>query len=226
MHSIGEFFVLLFVSFRVKWFLIKEKHEVRCRYPSFRSFERALNRKYLFRNPYRICKYYLKQKGEKDLDVYGETPLPLLFKIAHECELGSKDILYELGCGRGRGAIFLSHIFRCKVVGIDWIPFFIETARNIVSKIEPSLSVIFRCAEMHEVDFSDATIIFLYGTCLSEEFIEAMISRFKRLSPQIKIITISYPLSDYSPFFHVHKQFSGTFPWGDGEIYVNTISEK
>jgi SAM-dependent methyltransferase len=224
MHSIGEFFISLFVFFKVKWFLFKEQREIRRRFPTFLPFERALNRTYRFHNPFRICKEHLGQKGEKCFDVYGETPLPILAKIAQECALNSDDVLLELGCGRGRGAMFLSHLVGCCVIGIDWIPFFIHTAQNIISSIDPLLRTTFQCEEMQTANLTGATAIFLYGTCLSDAVISALIARFERLPPQTKIITVSYPLSDYSPRFKTLKQFSALFPWGEGEIYTQTTS--
>jgi SAM-dependent methyltransferase len=215
-----------FVFFKVQWFLFKERREVRHRFPTFSPFESALNRAYRFHNPFHICKEFLKQKGEKFPDAYGETPLPILAKLAQECSLNSKDIFFDLGCGRGRGAMFLSHLIGCRVVGIDWIPFFIQTAQNIVLSISPQLPVNFRCIDMQSADFSEATVIFLYGTCLSDEIINILISRFERLSSRTKLITVSYPLSDYDPRFYIRKQFTALFPWGIGEIYINSLLEK
>jgi SAM-dependent methyltransferase len=207
-----------FLYFKVKWLLFRERREIRRRFPTFLPFECAVHRAYRFHNPYKICREHLKLKG-----VYGETPLPVLARIAHECGLNSSDVLFELGCGRGRGAMFLSHLIGCQVIGIDWIPFFIHVAEEIVASVHPRLQVAFRCTEMQTVDFAGATAIFLYGTCLSDEIIGALISRFEALPPQTKIITVSYPLSDYSSKFHTLKQFNATFPWGEGEIFMNVI---
>jgi hypothetical protein len=222
-NLLDEFFAAFFVFFKVKWFLFKERKEVRRRFPAFLPFELALDQAYRFHNPFHICKKHLKQKGEQCPDAYGETPLPVLAKIAEECGLSSKDVLFELGCGRGRGAMFLSHLIGCHVVGIDWIPFFIQKAQTITASIFPRLFTDFRCVEMQFADLSGATVIFLYGTCLSDEIINTLTARFERLPPQVKIITVSYPLSDYNLRFKVLKQFSALFPWGEGEIYINSL---
>ncbi len=211
-----------FIFFKVKWFLFKEKREVCRRYPAFLPFESALNEAYRSHNPFHICKEFLKQNGEKLPDAYGETPLPVFAKIAQECGLNSEDVFFDLGCGRGRGAMFLSHLIGCPVVGIDWTPFFIQTAQKIIASTYPRLSANFCCSDMLTADLSEATVIFLYGTCLSDETICLLASRFEKLALGIKVITVSYPLSDYNPRFHVHKQFTALFPWGEGEIYINS----
>jgi SAM-dependent methyltransferase len=226
MRSIGDFFISFVVYFKVKWFLYKEKREVHRRFPTFLRFENALNRAYRFHNPFRICKEFLRRNGDQFPDAYGETPIPVLAKIAQECNLNSEDVFFDLGCGRGRGAIFLSQLIGCRTVGIDWIPFFIQTAQNIITSFSPRLSTHFRCSNILAADLSEATVIFLYGTCLSDEVIRSLISRFEKLSLQTKVITVSYPLRDYNPRFHIQKQFTALFPWGKGEIYINSLLEK
>jgi SAM-dependent methyltransferase len=223
MQSVGDFFISFFVFFKVKWFLFKERRELRSRFSTFLTFENALNQAYRLHSPFHICKEFLECNGEKFSDTYGETPLPVLAKIAQECTLNSEDVFFDLGCGRGRGAMFLSHLTGCRSVGIDWIPFFIRTAQNIVSSVSPRLSANFLCSDMLTADFSEATVIFLYGTCLSEEAIGSLVLRFERLSPGTKVITVSYPLKDYNARFHILKQFTAEFPWGNGEIYINSV---
>lgn len=194
------------IFFRVKWFLFQERREVRRRFPSFLPFERALDKAYRFRNPYRLCE-----------TVYGETPLPLLDKIARECGLSSQDVFFELGCGRGRGALFLSHAYDCKVIGIDQVPYFIQTAQ----KIGAELPIEFRCENMVNADLTGATAIYLYGTGLPDEVIVDLATKFEQLPLTTKIVTVSYPLCEYSSAFVTKKQFTGIFPWGEGEIYIN-----
>ena len=88
------------------------------------------------------------------------------------------------------------------------------------SSLSQTLPVTFRCEQMHLSDFSQATAIYLYGTCLSDEDILQLVQKLEVLPPSVKIITVSYPLSDYSSNFRTTKQFSASFPWGEGEIYL------
>ncbi|HEY5234992.1 MAG TPA: class I SAM-dependent methyltransferase, partial [Rhabdochlamydiaceae bacterium] len=87
---------------------------------------------------------------------------------------------------------------------------------------QPPLPVSFKCQDMQKVNFTGATAIYLYGTCLDDEVIKALVRRFEKLPPSVQIITVSYPLSDYSPQFQVRKQFTVNFPWGEGDVYVNS----
>lgn len=195
---------MLGLFLKVRWFLFKEAREVKGRFPAFAPYEKALRRAYRFRNPYRMSN-----------GIYGETPLPVFAQIAQE--LNENDTVIELGCGRGRGVFFLSQLVGCKVLGVDCVPFFIQTAQAV----QTALPVQFQCAAMENVVFSRATAVYLYGTCLTDEEMDVLATRFETMQPGAKVITVSFPLSDYSTKFRTHKQFTATFPWGEGEIYIS-----
>jgi SAM-dependent methyltransferase len=201
----------LFLYIQVKWYLFCEERWLKREYPLFQGCNTLFKRAYLFSNPYRMV---------RTGDIYGETPLASLKRIASECELTQQDYLIDLGCGRGRGAYFLHHISGCRVKGIDRVPQFIKKARWIADRLEIS-HVDFVCEEMEKSSFSDATVVYLYGTCLSEEAIQTLIHRFQSLPNHATVITVSYPLSDYTKSFATVKQFTVSFPWGEGDVFLN-----
>lgn len=213
--------MLLFL--KVKWFLYREERKVRREFSSFLPYEQALKRAYHFQNPFRICRDFMRQQKEKNPHVYGETPLPIFDRIAKRCKIQSHDVIFEIGCGRGRGAMFLSHLYGCKVVGIDWVPTFIDIAKAIAAEIDPPIPLAFRCEDMLLADYSGATVIYLYGTCLSDQQVLSLAAHFEKLPPSTKIVTVSYPLTDYSDRFRVVDRFSESFPWGEGEIFFNQL---
>lgn len=219
-----EFFTSFCLFFKVQLFLFKEARKVRSLFPGFAPYEKAFKRAYRFRNPFAICRKFLQKRGGKSVHAYGETPLSVFAKISEECSLNSQDIVVELGCGRGKGVFFLSHLVGCRAIGIDWVPFFIETAQRVAQKAFPSLPVEFLCQEMHLSDFSRATVFYLYGTCLPDEEIIQLARKLESF-PSAKIITVSYPLSDYSSRFSTVKQFNAIFPWGEAEVFLNVAKE-
>src|SRR3990172_6677745 len=127
------------VFLKVKVFHWKEALHLWRRYSGFAPYARAFRRAYGFRNPYRICRSYLRQRGAGEPDAYGETPLPVLAEIARACGWNQTDTVLDLGCGRGRGAFFLSHLTGCRTIGIDWVPFFVQTAERIANSTVPRL---------------------------------------------------------------------------------------
>ncbi len=168
---------------------------------------------YLLKNPYRISRAFLKS------NLYGETPLPTLDKIARECQILSKDCVYELGCGTGRTCLWLRHFVRCRAVGIDHVPTYIDRANRIKHLLRLD-HVNFICGDIFQESLREATIIYLYGTAMEDDWINKLLEHFKTLKAGTRIITTSYPLTDYSSDYKVLKSFKGWFPWGSTTIYL------
>ncbi|MCH9627921.1 MAG: hypothetical protein S4CHLAM2_15700 [Chlamydiales bacterium] len=214
----------LLVNLRATVFRLVESVRVVLNYyrkPAFVFTDFLLATHYLTRNPHQVSKAFMKQRGEKNLYTYGETPLTTLDQIARECRILSNDIVYELGCGPGRTLFWLRHFVQCRVVGVDYLPTFIERAQR-VNRWRQLDRVTFLNQDMLETNYSQATVVYLYGTCLEDEVIEKLCGRLSReLKPGAKVITVSYPLTDYSSHFRCVKQFSAQFPWGKAEVFLN-----
>ncbi len=207
MRSIGEFFELLYLRFAVALYNFKEERVVKKRFYSSASFKKLDKALLSSPNPYSVPKAF----------PYGETPLTTLQQIADRWAICPSDYLIELGCGRGRGVLFLSHYTGCKAKGIDWVPSFIAHAKAVAKQTS---NVTFACSDIMKADLSSATIIYLYGTCLDDAAIHTLSERFKQLPPSTKIITVSYPL----PGFTIQDELVGSFPWGEADIYLQTRS--
>lgn len=180
----------------------------------FKEKDRALLAAYKGISPYEISREFLKSRGASNVHAYGETPLYTMEKMALMAEITSKDTVVELGAGRGRAALFLAEYFGCKVIAYEWIPIFCK--KMVSSK---NLQMVPR--SMFEGDFSSATVIYLYGTMLEDEEIKQLVSRFPK---RAKILTVSYPLNEYSPLYRTKKAETVRFPWGKTKAYVNERS--
>ncbi len=176
---------------------------------------------YFFSNPYRICRRFFEENPCDEKQFYGETPLTTWVEIAEKADLGEKDWVYELGCGRGKGVFWLHCLKGCRVTGIDLNPVFIQKAIKI-NKIFKWPDVQFIEKNMLNADFKDATAIYLYGTSLSNNSIAQLAKRFEPLPSGTKIITVSFPLTGFTqkPLFKPTAQFKGNFLWGEADIYV------
>ena len=118
---------------------------------------------YFFKNPFGISKRFLMERKEPNIYAYGETPLSSFAEIVRECGINAKDTVYELGCGRGRTCFWLNEFIGCKTVGIEYIPEFVQKADFIKDRFCLK-NLEFHCEDMTGTDFSDATVIYLYGT--------------------------------------------------------------
>lgn len=206
-----------FFYFRTQLFEWKEERAIRLNFihnPHFLSLDQLLQKAYADQNPYQICKEYLKQKKKKEIYAYGETPLTTMDKIVRECQITPQDQVIDMGAGRGRASLFLAEYIGCKVRALEEIPLFVQIMEQTIASPHLEMSV----KDMFQADFSWASVIYLYGTLLSDEEILLLAETFPRKK---KIITVSYALEEYSPEYQTKKVFQGKFPWGKTEIFWN-----
>lgn len=224
-NPILEYFTLFGINLKVKFKnFIEYMKVIFFYYPNlhFAKIDVCLLLSYLFQNPFRMNKDFLIKKGVEDIYTYGETPLTTLDLIVRQCGITAKDTVFELGCGRGRTCFWLNQWIGCKSVGIDWNPIFIEKAQTIKEKFSLS-EVVFRHENLFQADLKEATVIYLYGSCFSEEEVEMLIDRFRKLPQETKIITVSYDLTSMKKEnpFHLIKEFSAPFTWGQAQVYLH-----
>jgi len=189
--------------------------------PAFLKIDLYFLSQYLFQNPFRISKLHSIKKRESAIHTYGETSLSTMETIAQKGQIAGDDVVFELGCGRGRTCFWLHHFIGCKVVGIDYVPVFIQKADQIKKKLD-LVGIEFRLEDFLQSDFREASVIYLYGSCYSAPFLRSLVKRLEALPQALKIISVSFPLTDYQsrPVFEVVKKFSAPFLWGTGDVYV------
>lgn len=228
--SLKEALVLLGINWKVKFRNLVEFGRVVMRYYSdipFLKIDTTLLMSYLFSNPFGISKRFLMRKGENNVYTYGETPLTTLAIIAKSCQLSPQDVVFELGCGRGRTCFWLRQFIGCQVVGVDYVPTFIQKAQRVKERFHVQ-GVSFRLEDLFQTDLQGATVIYLYGTCFSDHEIGRLIKRFSQLPEGAKIVTVSYALRDIQPeaLFPVLKQFAVPFTWGTADVYLQIKQSK
>ena len=167
-------------------------------------------------NPYRICRKYHQKNSA---GIYGETPLTTLRKICYNCSISPNDRIIDLGCGRGRSCLFFSKICKASVKGIELVPSFVKKA-NKISKCFRLKNCSFLKEDFFQTDFSNATVLYLYATQLEDEKIKILTQKLQKLPKGAKVISISYPISEYGKSFQKVKKFPVSFPWGDTYGYL------
>lgn len=223
-EACSEYVSLFFVNLGFTCFSFFEFIKVAARFYGnrrFRQWDLALLRSYLFQNPYRISKRYLLEMGAENPYLYGETPLTAMEKIAKRFHFSASDLIYELGCGRGRTCFWLAAFIKCPVVGIELVPTFVEKAQAIKERYQiPNVNFI--CRDVLDVDYSIATCVYFFGTSCEPDFLDLLIGKLSQLPQGAKIVTVSFPLREYTdkPLFHVVDRFSLSFGWGEVDVYL------
>ncbi|MFQ5729199.1 MAG: methyltransferase domain-containing protein [Waddliaceae bacterium] len=192
-------------------------------YPNrnFRRLDLYLLRNYILQSPYQISKSFLQEKGEKEIYTYGETPLTTLDKIVRECQIQSSDVVYELGAGRARSCFWLHFFVGCRVVGVEFIPTFVKISQKVRRTFGVE-GVTFLYKDILDADYTEASVIYFYGTCSDTPFIQKLIEKLKEVPSGTKIISVSYPLTSYmqEPLFELRGAFSARFTWGESTVYL------
>lgn len=192
--------------------------------PLFRKVDLSLLQSYIGDNPYIISKRFLKQRGEANVYAYGETFLTTIDQIVKQAELKNTDVIYELGCGRGRVCFWLALFLKAKVIGLDFVPEYINKANAVCQKFHLN-NPTFVCDDFLKADLTNVTAIYLNGTAMSDGDIMLLIQRLIQLPKKTKVITVSFALTEYPLAEHWRfiKSFPGAFSWGKADIYIQEL---
>jgi len=97
------------------------------------------------------------------LDVpYVPTPQDVVERMLEMGRVGSKDVLYDLGCGDGRIVVTAARARGARGTGIDLDPVRIAEARENARKAGVSERVSFMVGDLFQADVSPATVVTLY----------------------------------------------------------------
>ena len=210
------------------YYMLTEKYEylraIYKYYPNklFREIDLRVLFGYLIVNPYSLCRRYLQDFPDDQVQkVYGETRFSTLETIAKKVNLSKEHTIYDLGCGRGR-AVFWFHVFYgCRAIGVEINPMFIHKARKVRQKMGLD-GMEFKYANLLEVDYSDATHIYLYGSALTEESGRNIVEHFRKLKPGTIVISVTFLLNNFidDAIFEVKGQLHAPFIWGKTPIFI------
>lgn len=215
------FFLTFWVTPKVFLFAFQEEKKVRKQfYPhnNFKVVDSLLKKLYRFKNPYAVCRRFLQSQGASFVNAYGETPLTVFHQMFCKGELTSKDCFVDLGCGRGRGVVFASSIWNARSIGVEQIPFFYEKAKNL-TKIEPKAQFI--CQEITSFDMRLGSFFYFYGLCLEEEDLIRICTSLQKMPSKAKLVTVSFPITEYTSEFSLLSSWEATYPWGKTELFLH-----
>lgn len=209
MKSIGEFFALFSLFFKMRSFAKKEKIWVESHFYScepFRNADLALKKLYRFTNPYSLCR-------KVSNDVYGETPLATFVEMFERGGLSCQDRFVDLGAGRGRGVIFAASVWGCVSLGIDLVPDFCHKANQAGSH----LPVYFLNEDFTTCNLPQGTFFYLYAITMEEPHLQKILEKLSSVPSGTKIVTVDFPLEDA---FQLIDSWESVYPWGTATMYL------
>lgn len=106
---------------------------------------------------------WAQERRAPALDVpYVPTPTEVVNRMLELGEVGSQDLLYDLGCGDGRIVIAAAKQYGARGVGIDLDPERIREARAQARREGVQDRVRFLVGDLFQADVSPATVVTLY----------------------------------------------------------------
>lgn len=195
------------------------------RFPRLLQADALLFWGYFWANPFKICQRHWRARRSEAIP-YGETPLKTLLDIAHLAGVQPGDIWLDLGCGRGRGAIWMAGCVGCRVLALDAVTAFVDRGRQIARSCRLQDRLTFLEGDFFSAPFETASCIYLYGTGLELSTLFDLAIWISALPATPLIVTVSSPLSDVSPHFRLLGRFTGEFGWGKAPVYFQRSTQR
>ena len=154
---------------------------------------------------------------------YGEAIWSSLKKVFDYIKPEKEMIFYDLGSGIGRVCFFTAIKYELNSKGIELLPTFIKNANKIKDKYKIN-NLEFIEKNWLDIDISDADIIYIAATCLSDETIELLDNKFKTLKEDSIIVSVSVDFKNND--IETLKHFYLPFSWGMADVYVSKILKR
>jgi hypothetical protein len=189
----------------------------------FKALDKAFLAFYRKSSPYKIAANFNRHHNHQNIYSFGSTPLHVYAQILYRWLNLEPGSFLELGSGTGRGLLFLSIFYFFPLEGVEINPTFVKTTQDLINAFELSNLKISK-RDYLLMDRFEADWIYLYEFFMTDEQLELICEKLIKTSKDTtKIITVSFPLSEYHNKFMVKDSFETTFPWGKAEVYLNTI---
>ncbi|HRE32268.1 MAG TPA: hypothetical protein PLD88_09875 [Candidatus Berkiella sp.] len=151
---------------------------------------------YQSHNPYLIAQAAKTEHSDENL-TYGEIELCAFLDLLAQINPTQQDILYDLGSGAGKAVIAAKLRYPALTVkGIERLEPLCRLAQVVTP---PDITKTYYINnDFLEIDFSEATILFINATGFSQTLWEPLVSKLLQLKAGTKIILTSKTLPDTS----------------------------
>lgn len=129
--------------------------------------------------------------------VYVPTPQSVVNEMLRVANVGSDDVIYDLGSGDGRIVITAAQKYGTRGVGIDIDPQRIQEANQNAQAANVTDQVEFRQDDLFETDFSEASVVTLY--LLPELNVKLRPKLLRELKPGTRIVSHAFDMGEWQP---------------------------
>jgi SAM-dependent methyltransferase len=139
------------------------------------------------------------------------TPPEVVTAMLTLAQVGSRDVVYDLGCGDGRIIIAAARRFGARGIGIDIDPQRIADAAQAAKDAGVVGRVRFRQGDLFEADIAEATVVTLY--LLPDINMDLRDKLRRELAPGTRIVSHAFSMGDWKPDKIVKIRDSTLYLW-------------
>jgi hypothetical protein len=142
---------------------------------------------------------------------YVPTPQHVVDEMLRVGQVGSDDLLYDLGSGDGRIVITAARNFGTRGVGIDIDPQRIAESNANAKRAGVTELVRFEQGNLFEIDFSEATVVTLY--LLPSVNLQLRPRLLNELQPGTRVVSHAFDMGEWQPEEQMDLEGYEIFHW-------------
>lgn len=154
--------------------------------------------------------------------VYGEIPYRVARDIVKTASITGEDIVYDLGCGRGKFLFYVNMTTGAGCFGVDLLPTYIKCADKITTKLKLR-DIFFQEEDLVNVDLSDADVVIVHGTCFSRKIHGKIKEKLNRMREGSRLISVTRPYEH--PGLKLFDKKKYLLSWGWATIYFYELAQ-
>lgn len=151
--------------------------------------------------------------------VYGETLPGTAFDLLEALEVGPRDVVVDLGCGRGVVPLVAGLVFGAQAVGLEALEGFVTRGRR-TAEILGLDAVEFQKGDFRKGPLPPGTVYFLAGTCLQPDSWAAVTRNLAAAAPpraRAASLSQALPSAEWEDLGHREMAFS----WGRATVFLH-----
>ena len=189
-----------------------------------RDVEKELYKHYIFKySPIFVHQDRIKTHYSQVNFTYGEIPHSVSKEIVETAKITDKDVVYDLGCGRGKFLFFVNLFTGARCIGVDLLPTYISIAEKITEKLNLRKIHFFE-EDILDVDLRTASVVFIHGTSFTEDLREGIRQKIEELRNGSRLISVT------KPFEHPHLKLDSMkkmlISWGLTQVFFYSVEKQ
>lgn len=168
---------------------------------------------YLFRfHSYDIWSQIHKLSRPSEDFRFGETPYNVGLELLKMAQVTERDVLYDLGAGRGKMVLLAALATKCRAVGLEYLPSYAIVAQRVIRALGLEPWADLHQADILQADLGEATVLFSAASSWAASTKEQLLRRVPTLAPGTRWISVGWELRH--PLLELRAARRLLFSWG------------